>query len=168
MENSEAKTPHEAEIKAAYGDEIILLKMIGLGDMNAALVINDFIKDCMADKFEKLIIDLAECSGMDSTFMGTLVRLSSMVAENSAKQIICNVSSENKALFHMLGVDQLLDICGDCQAPELEFTSMSTKSDDPKARLKLIHEAHKCLIDADESNHDRFGPFIKALESEMG
>ncbi len=165
--NIDKKAP-KAKIKAACSADAILIKMIGLSDMNAAVVLYDFIERCMSDIFKRVIIDLTECTGMDSTFMGTILSLSTLLKRKPASLVVCNVCADNKALFKMLGVDLIINICDDVQIPELELISMPSIIANPKKRIKLIKKAHKLLIAADNSNRERFGSFMAALDLEMG
>ena len=163
----EIKKVEKSPLKAACSADAILIKMIGLGNMDVALLLNDFIESCNNDLFSKVIVDLSDCLGMDSTFMGTLLNLSYILEKKPATLIVCNVSSANKALFKMLGVDQIVNICGEVCTSDFNLISIPVIVADPKERLKVIREAHRSLISADDSNRERFGTFMSALDAEM-
>lgn len=159
---------NSVSIEAAYSDSTLILRVIGLGNMNSALVMRDFITDSMKEKsVSKIILDLKDCTGLDSTFMGTMVCVEGIMHDVSSDLMLCNISEHNMSLLKMLGVDKLLNVCGNVGIPELDFTPISLLPADPEARIELIRHAHKCLIKADEKNHERFGNFLAVLEAEI-
>jgi anti-anti-sigma factor len=163
----EQKTCPLAHIDVAASDGLVIIKMCGLGNMNAALTIRDFIDDCLHMPCKVVMLDLDRCTGMDSTFMGTLVSVSGKLREGKAVFDICNVTDECMKLFDMLGVSQILDIENTHDFPEIEYTRIMPLPGEPKRRIQLIKHAHECLIEADERNKERFGEFIKSLNIEM-
>jgi hypothetical protein len=104
---------------------------------------------------------------MDSTFMGTFIGLSSLVKRNYGWFCLVNVSDENRRLLKMRGVLHMVSV-HEGEMPAVEGTTTTLlPTNDPYARQKQIHSAHRNLMDADPENVRRFGPFIQALEAEM-
>lgn len=148
-------------------EDAVLIQVIGLGNMFLAPTLQAFVESELAAGLRSFIIDLQRCDGMDSTFMGTFIGLSSTVKNRLGWFCLVNVSNENMRLLKMLGVLHMVAIHdGDFPTGEGKSTVLSPTTD-VYARQKQIHSAHKLLMDADPENRKRFGPFIRALEAEM-
>ena len=163
--NSACPLPGYLDV-AAHG-HCVIVRLVGLGNMNLSLMFSDFISDCMKKTCSTVLLDLGTCSGMDSTFMGTLVSISGKLRDAHARMQLVNVCEHCRKLLGMLGIDQLLDIAGAREIPDLEFTRMEPLPGEPRRRLELIHRAHTALVEADARNIERFGPFLESLEREL-
>ncbi len=154
-------------LTVARADDAVLVEVIGLGSMYLAPTLQAFVESELRAGFVNFVVDLKNCRGMDSTFMGTFIGLSAMVKKRFGWFYLVNVSDENLRLLKMLGVIHLVSIYqGAFPVVEGKSTTLYP-TNDPYARQKQIHSAHRLLLDADPQNRERFGPFIKALEEEM-
>lgn len=123
-----------------------------------------------------LVVDLAGCTGMDSTFMGTLAGMATRLSskENGVLQI-AQAGIRNLRSLEDLGLDFLMDI-------DPSEASWSGELDSIRSRLKPPHtavlpgasqranhvlEAHQVLSEANEKNARVFSDVIAMLESEL-
>ncbi len=156
-------------IKVSRADDAVLVQVIGLGNMFLAPTLHALVESELRTGFFNFVIDLKQCEGMDSTFMGTFIGLSTQVKRNFGWFCLVNVSDENMRLLKMLGVLHMVSVhAGDFPVDETHSSTLLYPTTDPYARQKQIHSAHKQLLAADPENEKRFGPFIRALEAEMG
>ena len=154
-------------LDVARADEAVLIEVVGIGNMFLAPTLQSFVESEVHEGFVNFVVDLKECSGMDSTFMGTFIGLSAMIKKRLGWFCLVNVADENLRLLKMLGVIHLVSIHPHAfPVVEGKYTSLYPTSD-PYARERQIRSAHRLLLDADPKNRERFGPFIKALEEEM-
>ncbi len=154
-------------LNVARADEAVLIEVVGLGNMFLAPTLQSFVESELRAGFVNFVVDLKKCRGMDSTFMGTFIGLSTMVKKRYGWFCLVNVGDENLRLLKMLGVIHLVSI-HEGAVPVVAGKSTSLHpTNDPYARQKQIHSAHRLLLDADPQNQERFGAFIKALEEEM-
>lgn len=154
-------------LAVSRADEAVLVQVFGLGNMFLAPTLQAFIESEITAGFRNFVIDLKNCNGMDSTFMGTFIGLSTTVKKNFGWFCLVNVSEENARLLKMLGVIHMVSIhTGEFPVPEGPTTHLYATTD-PYARLKQIQSAHKLLINADPANEERFGPFIRAMEADL-
>ena len=144
-------------------DTHMLICVGGLANMHLALTLQQFTKNSCDLKYRDFILDFSRCRGLDSTFMGTLVSLMSMLAENEGQFQLVNVGEQCQKNLQMLGVYDLLDVHGEQKIPEVEFTRLVPVADNTAERLKLIRHAHERLCQADPSNRERFGAFLAML-----
>ncbi len=121
-----------------------------------------------------LVVDLGACTGMDSTFMGTLAGMAARlsVVEGGTLQI-ADAGERNRRSLEDLGLDFLLEIdppSADWRG-RLEDVRKSLKaprgaiSSDQQARHVL--EAHQVLSQTNESNARKFANVVNLLEAEL-
>lgn len=154
-------------LQVSRAEDAVLVQVLGLGNMFLAPTLQALVESELKSGFANFVIDLRQCDGMDSTFMGTFIGLSTQVKAKYGWFCLVNVSSENMRLLKMLGVLHMVSVHeNEFPMPDGEFTTLNP-TNDPYVRQKQIHSAHRLLLDADPENEKRFGPFIKALEAEM-
>lgn len=166
--NEDDKKKEEAYIEAATAGTDALAKICGLGNMRLALVLYDLCA-LLSDKGSRqLAIDLSGCTGMDSTFMGTLVNIRSSYAELGGWMCLVNVSEANRGLLDMLGVSKLMQTRESFPIEPLKVARLYLPpTDDAERRLKLIKKAHERLVEIDERNQAKFGSFLQMLNASM-
>ena len=150
-------------LEVASKEDVLLIRICGLGNMHLALTLNEFINNSSEKGFDRFILDLEPCTGLDSTFMGTLLKLSEELSQSGGIMNIFNVSSTCQKLLEMLGVNCLLDICTCQKMPSLELTRVESVQDKVGERLKLIEIAHRRLVSLNDENKERFGTFLKMI-----
>lgn len=167
MESVNAQDASGDRLVVSRADDAVLVQVFGLGNMFLAPTLQTFVESELNAGFLNFVVNLQDCQGMDSTFMGTFIGLSAEIRRRFGWFCLVNVSDENKRLLRMLGILNLVSIHeGNFPVAEGKSTVLYP-SEDPYTRQKQIHSAHRMLIEADPQNVQRFGPFIKALEEEM-
>lgn len=120
-----------------------------------------------------VVIDLEKCTGMDSTFMGTMAGIAMKIAKlpDGVLQVI-GANHRNKSSLEDLGLCMLLDIDPedaewqpniDNYRAALEIKSSSSHDDN----IKHVLDAHKLLCEADENNDEKFSTVLDVLEAEL-
>jgi anti-sigma B factor antagonist len=123
-----------------------------------------------------LVVDLGACTGMDSTFMGTLAgmaaRLSAM--EGGVLQI-ADSGSRNRRSLEDLGLDFLMEIDPPAARWRGNVDAIREKLARPVLpsvpgsiqRAQHVLEAHQILSDTNERNAREFSNVVKMLENEL-
>ena len=143
---------------------IAMMKVKGNGVRNLADGFNKWIGHLDAsDNIACVIVDLAECTYMDSTFMGMLVKLARLLMKR-CKLLIANA----KPLHH-----ELLDGIGVMKGWEyveqpVRYDNWKSLCDAITGKLneRLVVEVHQQLIDWDERNK-KFIPFVNLALAEL-
>ena len=116
------------------------------------------------------VIDLADCSVMDSTFMGTLAGLALRLRESGdGSLLVCNVNERNADLLRNLGLNNLFAVESKADLADQPSTE-SALSDDKLSRLDhaaCMIEAHEALVDADPENFARFKDVLEYLKQDL-
>ncbi len=167
MAGSNPRPGADNRLCVSRAQDAVLVQVVGLGNMFLAPTLHSLVESELKSGFLNFVIDLKRCQGMDSTFMGTFIGLSTAVKRQFGWFCLVNVSDENMRLLKMLGVVHMVSIHdGDFPSPQGESTTLYPTTD-AFVRQKQILSAHRLLMDSDPENVARFGPFIKALEDEM-
>lgn len=123
-----------------------------------------------------LVVDLNACTGMDSTFMGTLAGLANRISEKDGLLQVADPGDRNRNSLEDLGLDFLMEI----DPGEAVWKDVAEKARDllkPKVagmkagtelHTRHILEAHEILSDANEGNREKFSGVVEMLEGELG
>ena len=157
---------------AHCADDVVAVKVVGRGSHT-----NSPALQMIADRFfsenerMRFIIDLAECQGMDSTFMGTLAGLTlRQKTAGTGLTIITHVTAQNRRSLDVLGLAHVLDVredCANCEVPDSEFLE-GRKPDLSKVERTLhMIEAHERLVNIDTNNEVRFQGVLEFLHDSL-
>ena len=88
-------------LEAARTGDTVYVRVIGLGNFNNAGPLREYCEGAFAEGFHNIIVDLALCTGLDSTFMGTMIGFLSVDIEDSKDIVVTvvNADKENQARF---------------------------------------------------------------------
>ena len=166
-----------ASIKVAEVEDYSWVSIDGRGDVFTAPKVKLFTESVFAknsqNKATKIIFDMENCTGMDSTFMGVIaglaIKLQGMA--NSYLQL-CGVSHSNQESLEELGIDSLVDINSSKPDWEPYHTEIDSKLSEwnPEGKSdpnqSLILDSHKTLGSLSKENEEEFSSVIKSFESQ--
>ncbi|MBL6827035.1 MAG: STAS domain-containing protein, partial [Opitutales bacterium] len=114
------------------------------------------------------IVDFANCTSVDSTFLGILVRLALNLrnSEDSGKLALINLTGRNLETVKNLGIHRIAEISSHAVESITELESLSEKNQCETACSKTIYEAHKTLMNLNEKNLRMFCDVVSFLEQE--
>lgn len=118
------------------------------------------------NKITGLHVDLSECSGMDSTFMGILAMIALKVKQLGITADIINAGENNIRLLTGLGLQKLFNFTE--VLPGKNFNWDEKKSD--SSRHETAHtvlDAHQTLIDVDKENEKRFKNVVEFVKKDI-
>lgn len=123
-----------------------------------------------------LVVDLAKCSGMDSTFMGTLAGMASRLSamDGGALQI-AESGERNRRSLEDLGLDFLMEINPPAATWCDKLEAIRSDLKPPHAagslgqiqRTKHVLEAHQVLSTLSDKNALAFGDVVGMLEEQI-
>ena len=121
------------------------------------------LEDCT---FSGISVDLASCTGMDSTFMGILSMLGLNARKLGIPMTIYNAGDANKALLFGLGLKKLFQYKD--ASMETGDASWSSGEEVPKGMdARTVLEAHQTLMDADEQNIRKFEKVVELVQKDL-
>lgn len=124
-----------------------------------------------------VVVDLLGCTGMDSTFMGTLAGLATKLEKAGGGVLqVAGVNERNRRSLEDLGLDFVLAIEPEGAAwrdreealrGELLPVNGGELGAADAAGAQHVLEAHQVLAGSNDSNREKFRGVIEVLEAEL-
>lgn len=154
--------------EVAVGSRAVYVRVHGLGSMNNCLCVRDFLDGMLQSDRGFVVIDLRDCTGMDSTFMGVIAGTASFETEDlSIGVAVVNASSELFRLLETVGLTELVFVDPEpFDVKDVEFHALEEQAGE-ESRLKLVRQAHEHLIKISDKNEQAFGDLLRTIEMEM-
>lgn len=157
----------------AYSEPVIIKVNGRISFLNCG-PFRDFMNRLIPEGKRNFIVDFADCTGMDSTFLGALagVALELRKQEPAGKVFLFRLGSRNLELVRNLGLHRLLHVDGGQGVPlgakleKLPETDEKRRKDEVE-NARLVLEAHENLIRADEDNRAKFQDVIAFLKNQV-
>jgi len=144
------------------------VKVIGRGTFECVAPLRALAKQLDTADFKKIEIDLADCHGLDSTYMGIMAMLALRAKKINASIFICNADAANRTLLCGLGLKKLfqftegaVEIGAECQA------ETPAPADDKVAHAETVLDAHKTLMDVDQQNVPKFEKVVDFVQKDL-
>ena len=136
------------------------------------------VKQCAETELENgvdhIVIDLSRCTGMDSTFMGTMAGIAMKLMKlPDGKLEVANPGEKNRRSLEDLGLNVLMTIDPEDAEWKDELDAIECKltpcenSAEKADQASHVLDAHKRLCEADEQNQRKFGTVLDFLEAEV-
>lgn len=156
------------EFHMARDGAILYVRAIGLANMKHAPTLDAVIGAQRDAGVEVVVVDLAACVGMDSTFMGLLVGTAQSLAQVGGRLMLVNPGAANLRLLNMLGVSEVVQVVESCGVPTVGFAVLESPGVvDESRRAEMVMRAHRSLAALSEANRMKFAPLLAALEADM-
>jgi anti-anti-sigma regulatory factor len=123
-----------------------------------------------------LVVDLDACTGMDSTFMGTLAGLATRLSAQAGGVLqVADASQRNRHSLEDLGLDFLIQINPEEAAWRNDIQTIRSQLASANAvalqgnlnKAAHVLEAHQVLSETNEKNRHAFSTVVTLLESEL-
>lgn len=159
----------------ASGDPVRLV-IQGRASYTNCAPVQQFFERHAAESEASLEIDFADCTGMDSTFMGLLAGAAMHMRQRkpvAGEITLTHLSSRNLELIRNLGLHKLLKVEGGGSHPGFpvhrlgeELTLDPAGSANKSASQETILRAHENLMKADRANIAKFQDVVTFLKRE--
>ena len=123
-----------------------------------------------------LVVDLGACTGMDSTFMGTLAGMATRLSTQDGGVLqIADSGARNRRSLEDLGLDFLIEIDPPENAWQTQIDEIREGLKPPQKvavpgqvqRAMHVLEAHQILAETNENNAKVFSNVVSMLEDEL-
>jgi len=149
------------------------VKVVGRGSFQNSGCLKTFYLQLLKDNVDKFVVDLDQCTYLDSTFLGILLGLGlKLKAAGNGLLHILNASPRNVELLKNLGLDRLISIdakridlngVADQKLEALECPTQTKAEAGP-----TILEAHEALMEFDPRNIPKFKDVVEFLREDLG
>ena len=166
------------KLLVALGGDIALIRVLGRGSFKVSTALKDFSAAAIEKGVRSLVLDMAECVGMDSTFMGVLAGLALRLKQKSGGRIaMINLSLRTRGLLATLGLDQVIDPHMAGATPENlrpffqgvphEMTALDTREISQFTTTETMLEAHEDLVKLSPENLPKFKDVLTFLREDL-
>jgi anti-sigma B factor antagonist len=123
-----------------------------------------------------LVVDLGGCSGMDSTFMGTLAGLAARLSGVQGGSLhVADAGERNRRSLEDLGLNFLMEIDPPAAVwrGKVDLIRQALRPQSPQGeagplqRAEHVLEAHQVLAQANHENARKFATVVSLLEAEV-
>jgi anti-anti-sigma regulatory factor len=157
---------------ARLRDGIVVIRVLGKGTFQQSaglLHVFEITRD--QQPAPHYVIDLDQCTTMDSTFMGTLASIGLHQRRTQKSQVIvANIKDHVRYLLNTLGLQYILDLRPDKVAlPPADgaYAPANAPEMNNLDRILMMIEAHEYLIDIDSQNEVKFEGVLQSLRDSL-
>lgn len=174
--------PSESGIFVLPNTPWVYIRVIGRGSFQNSPALRTFAADMIQRGNRQFVLDLEQCGGMDSTFLGVLtgIGLSLRQQKPPVTVYVIHASPRSRDLLKSLWLDRLFSVKADDAelpgfGPPDGATLQKLPDSDPTGGIKTLPReetrevmltAHDDLIRADRRNAPKFAEVIKLLREE--
>jgi len=167
-----------SKIEVAVAGQTALIRVKGRGTFTVSSDVKGFALAMIAQDVSRIIFDMGDCIGLDSTFMGIMAGLAIRLrqANPKAEMIAVNLSSKTAHLLRTLGLDRLvtpyitgetpgdiLDLIARCES----FNQLPRSQKDAKTSAEMVLQAHEDLVKANPENFSKFKDVLQYLRDDV-
>lgn len=156
-------------VEASRTKDAVYVRVTGLGNFNNAGPMREYCEKAFSEGLRAVLIDLGPCTGLDSTFMGTLMGFLGFECSGDAVSVsVMNATPAAMRAMNSLGLPKILHVHSEpVKFPECKLEVLREGWQDKRRRTLLIRDAHVALMHHDKENESRFAPFVAALVKEV-
>lgn len=145
------------------------LKIKGRANYLNCAPLNDFFNNIIQKNNITIMVDLEECTGMDSTFLGLLagVALEFKKQEKKSSIVLTNVCNRNLESIENLGLNLILKVNPQQESYTPPQNNLQSLGFEEKSTPATILKAHQNLIHAQPSNLYKFQDVISFLKKQL-
>ncbi len=152
----------------------VYVRVVGRGTFQNSQPLRLFALRKIDEGQREFVLDLGQCQGMDSTFLGVLAGIGLRLRQNGklATVHIVNISPRNLELIQTLGLDRLFTVNSGAppplseadyrKLPDTDLTQLTHPLEKDET-TDLMIEAHDNLVRADERNAAKFRELTRFL-----
>lgn len=152
----------------ALKDKEYHIKVKGRGNFECCPSLRAIVGSLDSNNLTTVNLDLSECSGMDSCFMGILGMIAVKAKQQGFSINIINPGDNNKKLLNGLGIQKLFNYL-DIKEPETDDKKWveETRGADRLETAHTVLDAHQALMDLDENNVKRFKNVVDFVKKDI-
>ena len=155
----------------AYSDPVVV-RVEGRACFTGSGSLQEFFHQMRGQGKTRFVVDLENCTSMDSTFLGVLAgeALELRRRQPAGSLVLCRVGPRNLELVRNLGLHRLLTV--DAANDSLAFGQPAAPLANGSARgeleaAHLVLEAHENLVAADPANRGKFQDVLAFLRHRL-
>ncbi len=171
-----AEQPADKLLVAIHQDSAFI-RVQGRGSFKVSSAMKEFSASAIERGCRRLVFDMADCVGMDSTFMGVLAGLAFRLKQSGGGIAMVNLSLRTRGLLSTLGLDLVIqpfmagatpeDLLPLLQSSGPELASLTPLERSTRATAETMLEAHEDLVKLSPDNLPKFKDVLTFLREDL-
>jgi len=158
----------EAQVLIARQGDTVGIRVLGRATFKIARELRTFGMSMLEEQVSRIIVDLSECQGMDSTFIGVLAMIA-LQGRGKTATVVVNATAAHRELLDSIGVSRL---CSFAEKPVEDVTweslcEATAGAVDMSGAASTVLAAHITLMDLDPANVPKFRDVVELLSAEV-
>lgn len=154
-------------------DNILLIKVKGEMRAGNSFALSEILPEYVSKVKRSLniLIDLSDCTYMDSTSIGFIILLESRCRQYNAESVtIINPSESSMKHIKALSALDKLHIDKVREVPDIQLFPLDagSKSFKKKQNIELMFDSHAILSELSKENREEFGELLEELKRVLG
>lgn len=155
-------------IEVAEHEHTAYIRIRGRATFKLANDFRDYVTRQIEQEGRGILVDLSECTTLDSTFVGMITSLTLKYRrEDAARITLFNISPHVSEILETLGLLKILDTVKAEHDDELAFAEIAHGSHTKINIAKLMLDAHQTLARIKDDNALEFKNVIDYLEKQV-
>ena len=178
MSPDEEATYHfNGHLLVAIQKDTAFVHVVGRGSYRTSSGLKDFGQVAFEAGCHELVMDMADCTGMDSTFMGVLAGLAFRLKQQCRGEVLLvNLSVRTYGMLATLGLDQVIRPYMEGSTPpqyekildeERRLEALEHGPESRRTTAETMLEAHEHLVEISPDNQVRFKDVLTYLREEL-
>lgn len=167
--------PETDALLVAVDPPSAFVRVRGRGSFKFGPALKKFGASAIERRCRRIVMDMSECIGMDSTFMGVMAGLAMRLRkECEGELVMLNLGPKNLSLLSTLGLDQLLRVVDASGAPppeqmlpEASLSALDAGGTDRRVQAQTMIDAHEDLVRLSPENQSRFKDVLAYLKEDL-
>lgn len=159
---------NQGTLWVSTGPASAFFRVVGRGTFQNAGLLKEAASEVWDKGCRRVVVDLADCRTMDSTFLGILAGMALRSRKDHGEVILTRVAGRNRELVEKMGLDRIMTVQEDPQgvSPQSAREWVGTETSREETRATML-EAHKNLIELDPGNEQRFQDVVDFLRESV-
>jgi anti-sigma B factor antagonist len=157
-------------VEVAIRDQEAFVRVCGRATFKIGPSLKQFGVMAVERGCRRFIVEMQNCVGMDSTFMGILAGLATTLKKTEGDVVLRNLSEKNLFLVKMLGLSHLVTIDNaepSVMAMPVKGHVLQHSDGDKKQMTETMIDAHETLIEAAPGNIIKFKDVLAYLKEDL-
>ena len=171
------KNLSDDKLFVAQQDGTALAVVVGKGSFRMGTSLKQFGMQAIESNCSRIIINLATCSTIDSTFMGIAARLATRIRQRGrGTLVLINLNIHTRKQLQSLGLHDLLEHYSREETPGIlevlfrgfdQLAQADANEESGPKRTETMIEAHQTLVDLDPANIPKFRDVLAYLRDDL-
>lgn len=173
---SNGEKPSDDAVFVALTAQHAIVRVMGRGSFKVSTSFKQFAESVLKKKLPLILVDMTDCIGMDSTFMGVTAGIAARLKSYGGSVVMVNCSQRTRSLLSTLGLDQIITAfeAADTPAPyrgllpgQSSGEQLATAGADKTETIQTMLEAHQTIVDVVPETRPQFQDVLTYLHEEL-